>query len=576
MDSFEETEVTLPAYLFDDRFLPCNWLGVVPTITFSDSESKSRSGASKDEYSHIWELADNLEYVPKLRLNSEHDQKGNNWAVFSFMMESCLGVIMAKDIYLDDIINNSETGQEPVYCGQNQDSWLTSFDNWYSLNQLVHSAILTKLPEELHEAADQHLKASDLWSYLATYFSRESLVSKAGSVEAGRPEVTQGSPTPLTAEPTMLATSQRVPFKGFANSGREFCEFADPADIFSFHHEDLFGSDEDFIDLTQGGNADASITEVHSQDNHPSTPSSAAITGSTSKRQLSEVHHMSFECVNWGLWMTSADIWQLEGLHNFMVLTELWPGGYFRLNLGPHPSDPNFDSILLEQLKQHADSQQSTHPKLEGVHSYKESAVTDAPVTLGATKVHHNSSLGVATLATATKVAATLAAIPPKGDGGPSATAGVFHGTTESTLKPSPASEVPVATATAAAAATKAVPPAVAGLEAMFKGTSLTMGADTFGFPPRVYEQPFQPVLKHLKQPRGIQGVLSKSASMDGKPLPVGSCGKTYRWSMRLKKKDVSSWGFMCTGSMTSAKASQQLVPNHYCGRTYRWSRSVD
>jgi len=330
--------------------------------------------------------------------------------------------------------------------------------------------------------------------------------------------------------------------------------------------------------MDQEGKADAD--EVHS---HPEVHSQG---GSPHRYQISVQQYMSFDCVNWGLWMTSADIWQHEGLHNFTVLIELWPGGYFRLNLEPHPTDSNFDSILLEQLKQHADSQQSIHPELEGVHSEKESAVPPVPVTCveawDATGVPPGASSDVG-MATAMKAAATLAAVPPKGAGVPSATAGVFDARFEVSFELPSAPGAPIATSTAAAAA-KAVPPAAAGFEAMFQGFSSTFEANMFvmfDFPPRVYEQLVEPILKHLKQHTGIQGVLSNSASMVVQPLPIGSCGKTYRWSRRLKKRGVrskrgvSSRGCIKARGLATGEASPHHFPHHNCGRAHSWSRRL-
>ena len=475
-------------------------------------------------------------FVPNLHLSSDGTAV-SNWKTFSFLMQGALAITTSNNIDLDEVVNNCNSGAEPVDARFDE----AAFVRWFQANKEAHSIIKSKMPKELHDVADQHPKASDLWTCLTSRFSSDisstppsvelpsapshkisevqqvpeqcdisTVTSKpcAASIRArvsgglsmsnskpdAGPDISSAAPettlsavppeeealasaramdvlgdNPVTAEPAELTTSQRVSFEDSANSGRELCEFADSAHVFLDSHE---------------------------------PPSSTARTRSSSKMQLSEVAYMSFDCVNLGLWMTSADLWQLEGLHNFMVFTEFWPGGYFRLNLGAHPSDSTFDSVVLDLLKQHADSKHSSHVEIEGVHSLKGSTVPVVPQT-------SVEALDATRTATATKVAAALAAVPPKvsGTGAPMATA---------------------ITAAAAAAAAKAISPeAAAGFEPMAKGHIPFMEADAFSFPFRVYVQSFQPVLQQLKKYRGIQGVLCNSSSMDVQPPTVGSSGKT-------------------------------------------------
>ena len=81
-------------------------------------------------------------------------------------------------MFLDDVLFDKETGEEPLFSGSKGDeqawqAWLTSLDQWVAANSVVHSVIMSKLPRELHAAGEKYLKAADLWSYLTTYFTGE-------------------------------------------------------------------------------------------------------------------------------------------------------------------------------------------------------------------------------------------------------------------------------------------------------------------------------------------------------------------------------------------------------------------
>jgi hypothetical protein len=339
---------------------------------------------------------------------------------------------------------------------------------------------------------------------------------------------------PLATATTTGAALVAVPpaAQNSAPSGGEFLEAADPAC-------------EQLDDKT-----DAHITEVPSQDKHPSTPSSAAKTGSSSKWQLSEVHHMSFDCVNWGLWMTSADIWQLEGLHNFMVLMEPRPGEYFRLNLGPHPSDPNFDSIVLELLKQHANSVQSTHVEFEGVHPHKESAVPAVPLicveALDATR-DLDASSGVA-MATATAAAAALAAVPPEMVKQPA----MARTSSVRPAKRSRRKRTAVTKAATLTLATRAICITPATLAATARAvvtiaaflvvtTATTLAAAARAVPPTAGSKGMTPDLTSAVY--SIQGVFSNLPDVVCKCQPAPSFGKEHSWSIRLGKGGVGPRG---------------------------------
>ena len=207
-------------------------------------------------------------------------------------------------------------------------------------------------------------------------------------------------------------------------------EWADPADIFSAYREDLFGSDADSAETLSDFNrysvgleqpAAELLSEplpfVHRVDSESSAggdicqeePSQSVLSKtlpnahSNSKWQLPEPTY-GFDVINWGLWQTSAHFWQFEGLYNFAAMTELWPGRCVRVWPQVHPSDALFDYIIMEYLKEHADSEQQTQVEFEGVLQHKQKG--SPPPATSITAVH-------TVVATATTVAATLAVVPP-------------------------------------------------------------------------------------------------------------------------------------------------------------------
>jgi len=337
-DYSDDDRVYFTGLILRDPIPPESWPLSPPSSDSSCSyiiHARRADGTPHSESNHYCDSSpfqyfeSDLDAVPKLRLHSELSREGgSNWRVFSSIMENCLAGMETDGIFLDDVIFNAETGKEPLCSGQEDEQvWQTSLDKWAGANSHAHSAIMCKLPAEFHDVGKRFPKAADLWNYLTTYFNNE------GHSGIDAPPTTDGTPAKVVIPLADLATtSEEVPktketvtvtpsaaalgavppatsasstVLSSATSGRGFCEAADST------------CDQS----NERGKADADNPEAHSQDKHPNNPSPAAKTGSSSKWQLSEVHHMSFDCVNLGLWMTSTDIWQLEGLHNFMVLT---------------------------------------------------------------------------------------------------------------------------------------------------------------------------------------------------------------------------------------------------------------
>jgi len=137
----------------------------------ANGRGASDSNSNHSEEKHF-DLEDQLFGVRHLNLSSDLT-KAVNWRVFSSVFNNALAGISYNGIYLDNVIKNSSTGKEPPSPGPDGDGHEChaaecAFHKWCSANQLAHSCIKARIPMELHEVADQHPRACDLWKYLVS------------------------------------------------------------------------------------------------------------------------------------------------------------------------------------------------------------------------------------------------------------------------------------------------------------------------------------------------------------------------------------------------------------------------
>jgi hypothetical protein len=143
--------------------------------------------------SHPSEFLEYLQGIPHLRLTPD-GAKAENWKVFSFRLKLAFGVVNINDVYLDDVIDNSDTGQKPFANLPDEHEWLaarpdcdnshfeaaqTAWCNWVYANSLALCGLREVLPEQLQREACQQTQAADLWAYISNRFSAESLPAAA-------------------------------------------------------------------------------------------------------------------------------------------------------------------------------------------------------------------------------------------------------------------------------------------------------------------------------------------------------------------------------------------------------------
>jgi len=136
-------------------------------------------------------MSDTLKGADQLNLSAD-GRTATNWRPYAQQLENLLSAREVHGIYLDEVLLNTADGARPPDPGPDQNEWIaqedgrtaeqyltaaTAYKHWSRANRVTHGLVSTTLPQQLREDCAQHPIVHELWKYLQSRFSAQTLSS---------------------------------------------------------------------------------------------------------------------------------------------------------------------------------------------------------------------------------------------------------------------------------------------------------------------------------------------------------------------------------------------------------------